>query len=201
MNNSPEDQTDQEEDACGDAAHEVHIDAGARARQKLSAQREERRRRRASKAGDGEEPEVAVRVGYGAPPVSTQFKPGMSGNPAGRPRGSKNKEPDAQKLRELILAVGDRRGEDGNGASRIEKVVAALHSRAEADDVAAMKLVLHLRAAAEASVEEEARKLEAGLRIDGKTVPPEARELMREAMRLIREDTGARRFPDHEGDP
>lgn len=29
-------------------------------------------------------------VGYGRPPVSTRFKPGQSGNPKGRPKGSKN---------------------------------------------------------------------------------------------------------------
>ena len=29
-------------------------------------------------------------VGYGSPPVATRFEPGRSGNPRGRPRGSKN---------------------------------------------------------------------------------------------------------------
>src|SRR5260221_4862946 len=29
-------------------------------------------------------------VGFGKPPRSTQFEPGRSGNPAGRPRGAKN---------------------------------------------------------------------------------------------------------------
>ena len=29
-------------------------------------------------------------VGYGKPPVETRFRKGQSGNPAGRPRGSKN---------------------------------------------------------------------------------------------------------------
>jgi Family of unknown function (DUF5681) len=30
------------------------------------------------------------RVGYGRPPLQTQFKRGQSGNPKGRPRGAKN---------------------------------------------------------------------------------------------------------------
>jgi hypothetical protein len=34
--------------------------------------------------------EEAFEVGFGKPPRSTQFKPGRSGNPAGRPRGAKN---------------------------------------------------------------------------------------------------------------
>ena len=29
-------------------------------------------------------------VGYGKPPKSSQFKPGQSGNPKGRPKGAKN---------------------------------------------------------------------------------------------------------------
>ncbi|WP_312733852.1 DUF5681 domain-containing protein [Brevundimonas sp.] len=29
-------------------------------------------------------------VGYGRPPIATRFKPGQSGNPNGRPKGSKN---------------------------------------------------------------------------------------------------------------
>jgi len=29
-------------------------------------------------------------VGYGSPPVATRFAPGVSGNPAGRPKGQQN---------------------------------------------------------------------------------------------------------------
>jgi hypothetical protein len=32
-------------------------------------------------------------VGYAKPPARTRFKPGQSGNPKGRPRGSKNARP------------------------------------------------------------------------------------------------------------
>ena len=30
------------------------------------------------------------RVGYGRPPVATQFRQGVSGNPRGRPKGARN---------------------------------------------------------------------------------------------------------------
>lgn len=39
---------------------------------------------------DEEAKKLRTKVGYGSPPVSTRFQPGKSGNPAGRPRGSKN---------------------------------------------------------------------------------------------------------------
>nr|WP_306262013.1 DUF5681 domain-containing protein [Pararhizobium sp. IMCC21322] len=32
-------------------------------------------------------------VGYAKPPQSSRFKPGMSGNPKGRPKGARNKFP------------------------------------------------------------------------------------------------------------
>ncbi len=33
------------------------------------------------------------KIGYAKPPVHTRFKPGVSGNPKGRPRGAKNRTP------------------------------------------------------------------------------------------------------------
>lgn len=43
-------------------------------------------------------------VGYGRPPVHTRFKPGQSGNPAGRPKGAQNFATEiAAELKEAIL--------------------------------------------------------------------------------------------------
>jgi uncharacterized protein DUF5681 len=35
-------------------------------------------------------PRVRYAVGYGLPPTSSQFRPGQSGNPKGRPKGTRN---------------------------------------------------------------------------------------------------------------
>ncbi|MEQ8708819.1 MAG: DUF5681 domain-containing protein [Rhodospirillales bacterium] len=50
-------------------------------------------------------------VGYGRPPEETRFKPGRSGNPRGRPRGSRNKKPalNEERLKEIILEEAYRR--------------------------------------------------------------------------------------------
>lgn len=49
-------------------------------------------------------------VGYGRPPAATRFVKGQSGNPAGRPRGSKNKpaQLDAYDLMQIVLSEANR---------------------------------------------------------------------------------------------
>ena len=46
-------------------------------------------------------------VGYGKPPAETRFKPGQSGNPNGRPRGSKNRPAlpalNEERLKQIVL--------------------------------------------------------------------------------------------------
>lgn len=49
--------------------------------------------------------EPGYEVGYGKPPSDTRFRPGRSGNPKGRPRGSKNQKPalNEERLKDIIL--------------------------------------------------------------------------------------------------
>jgi hypothetical protein len=56
-------------------------------------------------------------VGYGRPPRATRFKPGQSGNPKGRPRGSKN---ESTILKELLNEKLSLRQPNG----RIKKIPA-----------------------------------------------------------------------------
>ena len=49
-------------------------------------------------------------VGYAKPPAATRFRSGKSGNPRGRPKGSKNKKPalNEERLKDIILAEAYR---------------------------------------------------------------------------------------------
>jgi Family of unknown function (DUF5681) len=49
-------------------------------------------------------------VGWGKPPIGTRFSKGQSGNPKGRPRGTKNLKTDLmEELREtIVVREGDR---------------------------------------------------------------------------------------------
>lgn len=65
-------------------------------------------------AGDGRDPEgddtgEGGDVGYGRPPKSGRFRKGRSGNPAGKPKGARNRpRPEGERLRALMLAEAYR---------------------------------------------------------------------------------------------
>jgi Family of unknown function (DUF5681) len=47
-------------------------------------------------------------VGYGKPPRATQFKPGQSGNPKGRPKGAKSENTILQELLSHKVGITER---------------------------------------------------------------------------------------------
>jgi hypothetical protein len=80
-------------------------------------------------------------VGYGRPPVHSRFKPGQSGNPKGRAKGSKN-------LRTILKQVSNeqiqiREGDRPRHMSRMEVLVRTTYARAfKGDPKALASLIL-----------------------------------------------------------
>ena len=82
------------------------------------------------------------KVGYGNPPKKSRFKPGKSGNPRGRPKGTKNLKTDLQE--ELIERIAVR---DSNGSRRITKqkaLVKSIVAKAIKGDQKAAGIILDL---------------------------------------------------------
>ena len=66
-------------------------------------------------------------VGYGKPPKHTRFKPGQSGNPRGRPKGTNNLKTDLmEELRENIVI---REGDQSHKVSKQRAFVKTLVAR------------------------------------------------------------------------
>ena len=81
-------------------------------------------------------------VGYGKPPRHTRFMPGRSGNPRGRPSGSKNlKTLLSDALNELVVVAenGGRRK-----ISKREAIIKQLVNRSAQGDWRAAKLLLDI---------------------------------------------------------
>ena len=86
----------------------------------------------------------SYKIGYGKPPKSTRFQVGHSGNPKGRPKGSRNLATD------LAAELGEQITMHENGRlRRISKqraLIKALMARALGGDVRATAAVLALNA-------------------------------------------------------
>ena len=97
-------------------------------------------------------------IGYGKPPVATRFKPGKSGNPKGRPKGSLNLATDLSA--ELGEQITVREGGRQHRISKQRALVKSLMAKALQGDVRATTAVLALYARVISEPEDEGRPIE-----------------------------------------
>ena len=82
------------------------------------------------------------KIGYRKPPKSTQFKPGQSGNPRGRSKGTKNLTTDLRE--EVNEKVNVREGDKINRISKQRATIKALQAKALKGDVRAIEKIINL---------------------------------------------------------
>jgi len=81
-------------------------------------------------------------VGYGKPPKDTQFKPGSSGNPAGRPKGTKNLRTDLSE--ELAEKIKVNEGGQQLVISKQRAMLKSLMAKAIKGDTSAARALINL---------------------------------------------------------
>lgn len=93
-------------------------------------------------------PKTPYRVGYRQPPTETQYRKGKSGNPRGRPKGTKNFASALQQLLDGELVVNER----GKRVTRSKRdvIAALLINKALGGDLKAAELVMKLSTLASA---------------------------------------------------
>jgi hypothetical protein len=101
--------------------------------------------------GDGFTPDRPwdPEVGYGRPPKATQFKPGQSGNPKGRPKGAKTRRfaSGGHNLRDALLAEMERiiviqEGDQQVEMTQLQAALRRLMIKAMKGDIDAIRMLL-----------------------------------------------------------
>ena len=93
---------------------------------------------------------VPYEVGYAKPPVAHRFKPGQSGNPMGRPRGSSTKRSNSNERlaavieRELARTITVRNGDETERLTLAEAFTRSLGLRALKGDNRAASIIASL---------------------------------------------------------
>ncbi len=117
-----------------------------RSRVALITQREAIGGRSAVDSPDPEsEPQRGNEVGYRKPPKRTQFKPGRSGNPKGRPKRPTGLEDQVE--RELAQKITVREGGKSQKLSKREVVAKQLVKKAMEGDVRALRAIMTMPSA------------------------------------------------------
>ena len=81
-------------------------------------------------------------IGYGKPPRATQFMKGQSGNPKGRPKGTRNLKSDL--LDELQERVLIREGTNSTQVSKQRAIIKRLIAKSINGDTRSMNIALNL---------------------------------------------------------
>jgi hypothetical protein len=87
-------------------------------------------------------PNKPYAVGYKKPPKSGQFQPGQSGNPRGRPSGTKNLATDLQE--ELSMTITVLEGNKEKKISKQRALIKALSTKALKGDIRAMNILIRM---------------------------------------------------------
>lgn len=104
-------------------------------------------------------------VGHGKPPKATQFKPGASGNPRGRPKGAKNVDDEIFDL--LTAPVTINQNGKPTKMTPIAIAIKKLIANVASGDTKSIKILLDLRIAhAKAQTSNSDKLLTAGSSFD-----------------------------------
>lgn len=82
------------------------------------------------------------KVGHGKPPKATQFKPGASGNPKGRPKGASNASGELYKL--LATSISFSQNGKPTKMTPVEIAFKSLVASAAKGNINAIKLLVQL---------------------------------------------------------